>query len=292
MVKYYTIVRQDSKKTLNVGGEILSLDQPCVMGILNITPDSFYEGSRIADAGSEDLISRAGDLISQGASIIDIGGYSTRPGAREIDATEELERVIPAIASIRRHFPQAIISVDTFRAEVAKAAVHTGAHIINDVSGGNLDPEMFETVAALKVPYVLMHMRGTPRTMSRLTHYESFPADIIRELREKLVKLRELGAADIIIDPGFGFAKTPAQNFALLSFLPAFQQLECPVLVGVSRKSTIYKTLGISPEEALTGTTVLNTIALMNGAHILRVHDAAEARQAIILTELVSNSKL
>lgn len=268
------------------------MDQPLVMGILNITPDSFYEGSRIADAGSEDLVSRAGDLIGQGASIIDIGGYSTRPGAGEIGAAEELERVIPAIASVRRHFPHAIISVDTFRAEVAKAAVHTGAHIINDVSGGNLDPEMFETVAALKVPYVLMHMRGTPQTMGGLTHYEHFPADIIRELQEKLVKLRKLGAADIIIDPGFGFAKTPARNFELLATLTAFQQLECPVLVGVSRKSTIYNTLGISPEEALNGTTVLNTIALMNGAHILRVHDAAEARQAVILTQQVANFKL
>lgn len=268
------------------------MEQPLVMGILNITPDSFYEGSRVTDAGSEELVSRAGHLLGHGASIIDIGGYSTRPGAREISAAEELERVIPAIVSVKRHFPEAIISVDTFRAEVARAAVRAGAHIINDVSGGNLDPEMFEAVAELKVPYVLMHMRGTPRTMNTLTDYRSFPADVIRELQEKLVKLRELGAADIIIDPGFGFAKTPTQNFALLSTLPLFHQLECPLLVGVSRKSTIYKTLGISPEEALNGTTVLNTIALMKGAHILRVHDAAEARQAVILTEQVANFKL
>lgn len=285
-------MRQDSKKTLNVGGEIRSLDQPMVMGILNITPDSFYEGSRVTDARSEDLVSRAGHLLGQGASIIDIGGYSTRPGAREISAAEELERVIPAITSVKRHFPEAIISIDTFRSEVAREAVDAGAHIVNDVSGGNLDPEMFETVAGLKVPYVLMHMRGTPKTMNDLTHYRSFPADVIYELQEKLVKLRELGAADIIIDPGFGFAKTPAQNFALLSALQVFHQLECPVLVGLSRKSTIYKTLGISPGEALNGTTVLNTIALMKGAHILRVHDAAEARQAVILTEQVANFKL
>lgn len=268
------------------------MDRPLVMGILNITPDSFYEGSRITDARSEDLVSRAGYLLGQGASILDIGGYSTRPGAREISAAEELDRVLPAITAVRRHFPGAAISVDTFRAEVAKAAVHAGAHIINDVSGGNLDPEMFETVAGLKVPYVLMHMRGTPQTMNSLTGYQSFPADVIRELREKLARLRELGAADIIIDPGFGFAKTSAQNFALLSALPLFGQLGCPVMVGVSRKSTIYKTLGVSPGEALNGTTVLNTIALMNGAQILRVHDAAEARQAIILTEQVTNSKL
>ncbi len=285
-------MRQDSKKTLNVGGKIRSLDRPLVMGILNITPDSFYEGSRVTDAHSEDLLSRAGDLLGQGASIIDIGGYSTRPGAREIGAAEELERVIPAITSVKQRFPEAVISIDTFRAEVAKAAVGAGAHIVNDVSGGNLDPEMFETIARLKVPYVLMHMRGTPETMNSLTHYESFPADVIRELQEKLAKLRALGAADIIIDPGFGFAKTPAQNFALLSALPVFHQLECPVLVGVSRKSTIYKTLGITPEEALNGTTVLNTIALMKGVHILRVHDAAEARQAIILTEQVANFKV
>ncbi|ODS82328.1 MAG: dihydropteroate synthase [Cytophagaceae bacterium SCN 52-12] len=285
-------MRQDSKKTLNIGGEIRALDRPLVMGILNITPDSFYEGSRITDARSEDLVSRAGYLLGQGASILDIGGYSTRPGAREISAAEELDRVLPAITAVRRHFPGAAISVDTFRAEVAKAAVHAGAHIINDVSGGNLDPEMFETVAGLKVPYVLMHMRGTPQTMNSLTGYQSFPADVIRELREKLARLRELGAADIIIDPGFGFAKTSAQNFALLSALPLFGQLGCPVMVGVSRKSTIYKTLGVSPGEALNGTTVLNTIALMNGAQILRVHDAAEARQAIILTEQVTNSKL
>ncbi len=262
------------------------------MGILNITPDSFYEGSRVETANHGDLVSRAALLLSQGASIIDIGGYSTRPGAREISTAEELERVIPAIASLREHLPRAVVSVDTFRAEVAKAAVHAGAHIVNDVSGGNLDPQMFKTVAALKVPYVLMHMRGTPQTMSGLTHYESFPADVIRELRDKLVKLRELGAADIIIDPGFGFAKTPAQNFGLLAALPAFQQLECPVLVGVSRKSTIYKTLGITPEEALNGTTVLHTIALLNGAHILRVHDAAEAQQAVTLTQQVTNFKL
>lgn len=262
------------------------------MGILNVTPDSFFSQSRVPATHSAQILARARDLVAGGAAILDIGGYSTRPGAPAVEKEEELGRVLPAIQAIRENIPEAFISIDTFRAEVAGAAVRAGAHIVNDVSGGDLDPGMFETVARLKVPYILMHMRGTPETMNQLTHYTDVTADILSELRRKLAGLRSLGVADIIIDPGFGFAKTAGQNFELLARLDAFHKLGCPVLAGLSRKSAITKTLGVTPEKALNGTTVLNTIALMKGAHLLRVHDPAEAREAVILTGKVRKYNL
>src|SRR5690606_6336872 len=272
---------------LNLRGRLLSLERPLVMGILNTTPDSFYSNSRISPEASDLILQRASTMIRQGASILDIGGYSTRSGALDPKPEEEINRVVPVISLIRTHFPDIAISIDTFRAEVAQAAVEAGADIVNDVSGGNLDDKMFDTVAQLNVPYILMHMRGTPQTMDELTDYPHFPDTILRELGEKLDRLRRLGLKDVIIDPGFGFAKTPDQNFGLLAYLSLFRELGCPILVGVSRKSTIRRTLGIPTEEALNGTTVLNTIALMNGASILRVHDVLEAKQAIVLTECV-----
>lgn len=273
---------------LNLRGRLLSLERPLVMGILNTTPDSFYSNSRISPEASDLILQRASTMIRQGASILDIGGYSMRPGAAlDLKPEKEINRVVPVISLIRTHFPDIAISIDTFRAEVAQAAVEAGADIVNDVSGGNLDDKMFDTVAQLNVPYILMHMRGTPQTMGELTDYPHFPDTILRELGEKLDRLRRLGLKDVIIDPGFGFAKTPDQNFGLLAYLSLFRELGCPILVGVSRKSTIRRTLGIPTEEALNGTTVLNTIALMNGASILRVHDVLEAKQAIVLTECV-----
>jgi len=275
---------------LQVKGKLYPLDRPWVMGILNVTPDSFFAPSRHSADSADEILERASAMIRDGASILDIGGYSTRPGAEDPDPEEEKARIVPAISLIRKHFPDILISADTFRAEVAEAAIEAGADIINDVAGGNLDEKMFGTVARLNVPYILMHMRGTPKTMSRLTDYDDFPGDVLRELAEKLHQLRALGVKDIIIDPGFGFAKTPDQNFSLLAHLPLFRELGCPILVGVSRKSTITRTLGIPTEEALNGTTVLNTVSLMNGADILRVHDVREAMEAILLTEKVKSS--
>jgi dihydropteroate synthase len=272
---------QVSKKTLNIRGKLLDLSRPAVMGILNITPDSFYEGSRMQ---SEDaLLTKAGQMLAEGATMIDIGGYSTRPGAKEIGETEEAERVQAAVEPLTKNFPELIISVDTFRSQVAKRAIETGAHIVNDVSGGNLDAEMFEVVAALRVPYILMHMRGTPQTMNALTTYNELIPDILKDLKVKLDQLRSMGVADIIVDPGFGFAKNIDQNFLLMKHLSEFHLLGCPLLVGISRKATIYKTLKITAEDALNGTTVLNTLALQQGASILRVHDVKPAVEAVKL---------
>lgn len=272
---------------LNCRGRLVSLDIPVVMGILNVTPDSFYAGSRVLETGQtiDRVLERAGQMLADGATFLDIGGYSTRPGAADISPAEEADRVVPAIEAIRRNYPDALLSVDTFRASVARQAVNAGAHLINDVGGGTLDPAMFATVAALSVPYVLMHLRGTPQTMQSLATYTHITTEVIDELAVQLAKLRSLGAADIILDPGFGFAKTPGQNFELLSHLDAFSLFDAPLLVGLSRKTTIWKTLGITAEEALNGTTVLNTIALQKGASILRVHDVREAVEAVKLTQ-------
>lgn len=272
---------QVSKKTLNIRGTLIDLSTPLVMGILNITPDSFYPGSRVVSV--DEIIEKAGQMISEGAGMLDIGGYSTRPGAREVSTQEEGDRVESAVEPLAKYFPNLIISVDTFRAEVAERAIGKGAHIINDVAGGTLDDGMFEAVAPLRVPYILMHMRGTPQTMNQLTTYERLVPDILRDLRQKVAILQSKGVADLIIDPGFGFAKTVAQNFELMRELEQFKLLGYPVLVGVSRKTTVYKTLQISPEEALNGTTVLNTLALERGASILRVHDVKPAVEAVKL---------
>lgn len=251
------------------------------MGVINVTHDSFFDGGRyITDTA---ILQRAEKMLAEGADFIDVGGYSTRPGASDISLEEEQQRVGRAVSLILRQFPGAVISVDTFRSRVAEAAVDAGAGIINDVSGGNLDPEMIGTIARLGVPYIVMHMRGTPQTMQQQTQYTDLVNEVIRYLEEKIFALRQLGAKDVIVDPGFGFSKTITQNFDLLRNLHRFSILGRPVLVGLSRKSMIWKTLNTDPESALNGTTVLNTVALLKGADIVRVHDVAEARQVLTL---------
>jgi dihydropteroate synthase len=275
------------KKTLNLKGKMLDVSYPVVMGILNITPDSFFAGSR--HQTEMDLLYRAGDMLTDGATLLDIGGYSSRPGAEDVLEEEEINRVIPAIESIMREFPDAQISVDTYRASVAEKAVNAGAVMINDISAGAFDSAMFDTVAKLKVPYILMHMRGTPKTMQSMTDYENLLLEVIRYFQEKLELLRQKNVADVIIDPGFGFAKTLDQNYELLRHLRYFALLDHPVMAGISRKSMIYKRLNNSSEEALNGTTTLNAIALMNNVSILRVHDVKEAVEAVTLFKTTYN---
>ena len=277
---------QVSKKTIKIQGQLLDLSTPQVMGILNITPDSFYSASRMHSM--DKVTDSAGQMLEDGASMLDIGGYSTRPGAKEVGIEEEIERVVPVIAQLNKYFPELIISVDTFRSKVARQSVLNGAHIINDVAGGILDDEMFETVANLGVPYILMHMRGTPQTMSKLTDYDFLVPRIIQELQEKLIRLRDSGVSDILVDPGFGFAKTIAQNFSLMKNLSEYHKLGCPLLVGISRKGMIYNTLKITAGEALNGTTILNTLSLQQGASILRVHDVKPAVEAVKLWMVTS----
>lgn len=272
------------KKTLNIRGNLTDLQIPAIMGILNITPDSFFSGSR--KETEKDILDLAEKMLKEGAGILDIGGYSSRPGAEDISPEEEWQRAGKAIKLIVKHHPGAVISIDTFRADVARKAVNEGASIVNDISGGELDEKMFETVAALKVPYILMHMRGNPGNMKTLNQYENLLHDIFDYFALKLNKLRDLGVNDIIIDPGFGFAKNIQQNYELLRNMNYFRALGVPVLAGLSRKSFIYKKLHINPEDALNGTSVLNTICLMQGASILRVHDVKEAAEAIKLYKL------
>lgn len=277
--------------TLNLRGRLLDIDHPQVMGIINVTPDSFFGDSRVANRDS--VIKRAQQMIEDGADMIDIGGYSSRPGASDVPPLEETERVLLGIEAIRTINNEIPISVDTFRASVAEAAINAGANIINDISGGNLDSEMFATIAKLNVPYILMHMRGTPTNMQTLTEYNNLTADIIFDLASKINTLRLAGISDIIVDPGFGFSKTLEQNYELLANLPSLSDaLKCPLLIGISRKSMITKPLAIAPEEALNGTTTINTIALLNGASILRVHDVKEAQQAIKLCHLYNKHKI
>jgi dihydropteroate synthase len=273
---------QDNKNSIDVRGQLLQFDQPIVMGILNTTPDSFYAKSRVS---LDEVVDKAGIMLELGATILDIGGYSTRPGAVEVEEATELERVLPVIEALSVQLPQAILSVDTFRAQVAEASIKAGAHMINDVGGGTLDEVMFDTIARLKVPYILMHMRGTPQTMQHYTEYDHFLTDVLLDLAKKLQQLRTLGVADVIIDPGFGFAKTQEQNFELLNRLEILKDLDCPLLVGISRKGMIWKSLDIEPSEALNGTTVLNTMALLKGASILRVHDVKEAVEVVRLVQ-------
>lgn len=277
------------KNTINAGGSLIDFTIPRVMGILNITPDSFYQGSRTP--GVDEALKRAEKLLSEGAAMLDIGAYSTRPGAAEVSEAEEAERLVPAIQALVKEFPEAILSVDTFRASVARTSIEAGAHIINDISGGELDPLMFETVAKLQVPYILMHMRGTPQTMTALTGYQDIFGEVLAYFAERLARLRALHVHDVILDPGFGFAKNAEENFELLNQLDKFSICGVPVLAGLSRKRTIWKTLDISSEEALNGTTVLNTVALMKGAAILRVHDVKEAVEAVKLTQCLKQEK-
>lgn len=268
------------KNTLNFKGNLVQIHTPLVMGILNVTPDSFYDGGRYNNSDSA-LLKQAERMLEEGATIIDIGGYSSRPGATDISVEEEKKRTINCIKQVSQSFPEAYLSVDTFRSEVASEAVAAGACMINDISGGSLDPQMFDTVASLGVPYVLMHMRGSPQNMKELCQYDDLVGEIIDHLQQKVTQLRDKGVSDIIIDPGFGFAKNIDQNYELLRKLSAFQILDLPVLAGLSRKSMLYKRLNISADEALNGTTVLNTLAVLNGATILRVHDVKEAVQTI-----------
>ncbi|MBU6159097.1 MAG: dihydropteroate synthase [Bacteroidetes bacterium] len=271
--------------SLNCKGRLLCSEKPVVMGILNITPDSFYEGSRLQS--TELIISKAAQMIQEGASILDVGGQSTRPGAESINAATEKERVIPAIEAIRKTFPDIPVSVDTYHASVASAAVHAGADMINDISAGLLDTAMIRTVAQLQVPFIAMHSRSTPKEMQQHTNYANIITDLLTFFSQRIQVMESEGIRDIIIDPGFGFAKTIEQNFELLQQLETFSIFKKPILAGLSRKSMIYKSLHSTPAQALNGTSVLHTIALMKGAHILRAHDVKEAMECIQLTELL-----
>ena len=279
----------EKPRYINAGGRLIDLEIPRVMGILNITPDSFYPGSRFNT--DTEILNAAAKMLEDGADILDVGGYSSRPGAKDISAEEERDRVLRVIKLVNREYPDAIISVDTFRAEIAREAVlGCGAMIINDISGGDADNNMFKVVEELNVPYVMMHMKGDPRTMQINPVYDDIVADILKWFGERIFKLKSAGVKDIIIDPGFGFGKTIKHNFELLRRLDDFSIAGLPVLVGISRKSMIWKTLNIQSEGALNGTTALNTIALFNGADILRVHDVKEAVEAVKLVSRIRKS--
>ena len=267
--------------TLNCRGKLLMIDKPVVMGIINATPDSFYAASRQQNADA--FLRKAETMIADGATILDIGGQSTRPGSEVVGVQEELKRVIEPIEALCQNFPDIFISIDTYYAAVAKEAVHAGASIVNDISAGSMDEAMLSTVSKLNTPYVLMHMKGTPQTMQQTPGYDDVTKTVLDFFIQKVSELQKAGIHDVIIDPGFGFGKTIRHNFQLLKDLPVFKILRKPILAGISRKSTIYKTLSITADEALNGTTVLNTIGLLNGAGILRVHDVKEAKQAIDL---------
>ena len=271
---------------INVNGRLMDLSEPQVMGILNVTPDSFYAGSR--SETEKDIVQRLHQIIDEGASIIDIGGYSSRPNAEHISAEEEMNRLRNGLEIIRKHHPDAVVSVDTFRADIAKMCVEEyGVAIINDISAGQMDETMFSTIAQLRIPYIIMHMKGTPQDMQVSPKYDHFLKEIFYYFSEKVQKLRDLGVKDIIIDPGFGlsFGKTLEHNYELMNHLEEFNLFELPLLVGVSRKTMIYKLLGTTPEEALNGTTALHTIALLKGANILRVHDVKEAVESIKIVQ-------
>jgi dihydropteroate synthase len=273
---------------MNIRGRLISLANPKIMGVLNVTPDSFYDGGKF---DSEKLIlAQTEKMLHDGATFIDVGGYSSRPGAEEIPASEEIRRISSAIQVIVKKFPEAIISIDTFRTEVAHVAIQEGASMINDVSGGTLDPEMFRLAAKADVPYVLMHMRGNPKTMTGLSQYNNVLKEVIDYFHNRIYQLHALGVKDIIIDPGFGFAKNIGQNFKLLQSLDHLKILDKVILVGISRKSMIWKTLSTTPEKALNGTTCLNTIAILKGANILRVHDVKEAAEVCTLISSITAS--
>lgn len=271
--------------TWNCKGRLVEWDTPRVMGILNVTPDSFFAGSR--KKVESEWLDTVSSFVKEGAFIVDIGGQSTRPGSERLDEATEMERVIHAISAIHSHFPDLLLSIDTFYAGVAREAVKAGASIVNDVSAGQLDDGMISTVASLQVPYVLMHMPGSPQDMQNQTSSEEIGLTLMDFFRDKISLLIKSGIHDIILDPGFGFGKTPAQNFEIISQIPALRSFGYPVLLGVSRKSTIYKTLGTGPEQALNGTTIMNTAGLLKGADLLRVHDVREAVEAVTLTSLI-----
>jgi len=269
------------KKIINVGGHIIDFQIPKVMGIVNVTPDSFFEGSRMKS--EEHAVQTVEQMIGEGAVFIDLGAYSTRPGAAEVSEEEEIKRLVPVVKTLAKRFPEAILSIDTFRAKVAEATVFEGAHLINDISAGELDRRMIETVVRLKVPYVFMHMKGSPQTMTKLSQYENVTNEVFSYLSAKIDQLRQAGITDLILDPGFGFAKTIEHNYQLLNQMEIFRSFNVPVLAGLSRKTMIWKVLGIENKDALNGTTVLNTVALTKGADILRVHDVKPAMEAVTL---------
>jgi len=273
--------------TLNCNGKLIDLTSPKVMGILNVTPNSFYDGGKHTE--EKVILKQVEKMLLEGATFIDVGGYSSKPNAEEVSEEQELQRILPVVQNISKDFPNTVISIDTFRSKVAQAAVENGAAIINDISAGNLDVKMMETVAQLQVPYIMMHMKGTPQTMQSLTQYENIIKEMLFYFSEKIALARSFGINDLILDPGFGFAKTVDQNFEVLNKLDLFQMTELPILAGLSRKSMIYKTLNTSAQFALNGTTSLNTISLMKGAKILRVHDVKEAVECVQLFNQLNN---
>lgn len=273
--------------TINCAGTLIDLNTPKVMGILNQTPDSFYDGGRYSNPKA--VLDQVEQMLFNGANFIDIGGYSSRPGAADVSEQEELNRVIPTIKAVIKAFPDAVISIDTFRSGVAKAALQEGVAMINDISGGDRDPEIYQVAARHQVPYILMHMRGTPQTMTTLTDYDNVVMEVAQDLAKKLKQIRPYGVNDLIVDPGFGFAKNLEQNYSLLGKLDHLKLLNAPILVGLSRKSMIYKLLQTDPENALNGTTAANTIALLKGASILRVHDVAPAMEVVKLVGALKN---
>ena len=274
--------------TINLNGNLMDLSTPKIMGILNVTPDSFYDGGMFDS--NKKILDHVEKMLTDGADIIDIGGYSSRPGAKEVKLKDEIKRVVPAIELIKKEFNETTISVDTFRSEVALQAVNSGASIINDISGGDLDPNMFNCVAELNVPYIIMHMQGNPKNMQNNPLYENVIVEIIENLSKKVFKAKEAGVIDVIIDPGFGFGKTIEHNYKILSKLSFIKELDCPILVGLSRKSMIYSLLEEKPENVLNGTTCLNTVSILNGANILRVHDVKEAKEVVKLTNFLNKN--
>jgi dihydropteroate synthase len=273
-------------KSINCNGKLVDLTSPKVMGILNITPDSFFDGGKYNNESA--IISQVDKMLVEGATFIDIGAYSSRPGAKHISEEEELERILPVVKMLVKEFPEILISIDTFRSNIANKCIESGACIINDISAGSMDTTMFKTISKLQVPYIIMHMQGTPQNMQANPIYKNVITDILYYFSEKIYELRALGVNDIIADVGFGFGKTIEQNYTLLKNLDLFQNLEIPTLTGVSRKSMLYKPLKIVPEEALNATTVANTIALLKGTHILRVHDVKEAVETIEIVKLLN----
>ncbi|MCT4699750.1 dihydropteroate synthase [Tenacibaculum haliotis] len=265
--------------TINCNEKLIDLTAPKVMGILNVTPDSFFDGGRYKD--ESDILKQTEKMLKEGATFIDVGAYSSRPGAKHISETEELQRIVPVVMLLVKNFPDIIISVDSFRSRVVEDSINAGAALINDISGGKMDEQMFRTIAKLQVPYIMMHMQGTPQNMQSSPIYKDIITEVISFFTAQLFKLRELKVNDVIIDVGFGFGKTTAHNYELLNKLSLFKNLELPILTGVSRKSMLYKLLDISPQNALNATTVANTVALLNGTNILRVHDVKEAVEAV-----------
>lgn len=278
------------KITLNLKGELIDLSKPCVMGILNLTPDSFYSNSR--NGSLDAALSRVEACLTEGAMFIDIGAYSSRPGADDVSEDDELKRLIPVISGISQRFPEAKLSIDTFRARVAKESIEAGAHIINDIAAGNMDEAMFDTIASLNIPYILMHMQGTPQNMQDNPTYDNISLEVADYFSDKVSQLRNMGVSDLILDPGFGFAKSIDHNYQLLNEMENLNIFALPLLVGFSRKSMIYKFLGGTPETALNGTTILNTLSLQKGASILRVHDVKAAVECVALVEKMQESNI